>query len=107
MAVGQYPAAWQNLTAMCRHDSSETHCIFSGQTRELQPLTAARLADELGVHPSTVSRALQGKHLQCRFGVFPLQYFCTGSVADNALSRQAIESRIALFIQMKILITPQ
>lgn len=73
--------------------------FFGGQARELQPLTAARLADELGVHPSTVSRALQGKHLQCRFGVFPLQYFCTGSVADNALSRQAIESRIALFIQ--------
>ncbi len=73
--------------------------FFSGQTKELQPLTAAQLADELGVHPSTVSRALQGKHLQCRFGMFPLQYFCTGSVADNTLSRQAIESRIALFIQ--------
>lgn len=73
--------------------------FFSGQTKELQPLTAAQLADELGVHPSTVSRALRGKHLQCRFGMFPLQYFCTGSVADNALSRQAIESRIALFIQ--------
>ena len=69
--------------------------FFAGQTRELRPLTAAQLAHELGIHPSTVCRALQGKYLQCRFGIFPLSYFCTAAVADTALSRQAIEQRIA------------
>lgn len=72
--------------------------FFAGQTQELQPLTAAQLAHHLELHPSTVSRALQGKYLQCRAGIFPLQYFCSGRVGDNAPSRQAVGLRIAMLI---------
>ena len=41
----------------------------------LAPLCLADVADALGVHESTVSRAVREKYLQCSRGVFPLSYF--------------------------------
>ena len=67
--------------------------FFTGQTGELRPMSAQELARELGVHPSTVSRALRGKYLQCVQGVYPLRYFCSPAVSE-ALSGQAVRRRI-------------
>lgn len=41
----------------------------------LVPMTLADVARELGVHESTVSRAVKDKYLQCSGGVYPLSYF--------------------------------
>ncbi len=41
----------------------------------LHPLTMAQVAQETGLHESTVSRALRGKYLQCERGVYPLSFF--------------------------------
>jgi RNA polymerase sigma-54 factor len=41
----------------------------------LVPSTMSALAEELGVHVSTISRAVAGKHAQTPWGVFPLRYF--------------------------------
>ncbi|MEZ5978888.1 MAG: hypothetical protein R3F34_11785 [Planctomycetota bacterium] len=39
----------------------------------LEPLTMTEIADELGMHVSTVSRAVAGKSVQTPFGVVPLR----------------------------------
>ena len=75
--------------AMARRQAA----FFTGQTGELRPMSAQELAGELGVHPSTVSRALRGKYLQCVQGVYPLRYFCSPAVSE-ALSGQAVRRRI-------------
>ncbi len=41
----------------------------------LRPLTLADVAARVGVHESTVSRAVNGKYLQCVMGTYPLSYF--------------------------------
>ena len=41
----------------------------------LHPLSLADVAEKVGVHESTVSRALKDKYLQCDKGVYPLSYF--------------------------------
>ncbi|SET10698.1 RNA polymerase, sigma 54 subunit, RpoN/SigL [Oceanobacillus limi] len=41
----------------------------------LQPFTLQKIADELGVHVSTVSRAIRGKYVQTNYGVLPLKFF--------------------------------
>lgn len=41
----------------------------------LNPLSLADVADRIGVHESTVSRAVSGKYLQCAMGTYPLGYF--------------------------------
>ena len=47
----------------------------SGNIVHLVPLTMAEVAAELGVHESTVSRAIREKNIQCIRGVFPLFRF--------------------------------
>ena len=38
-------------------------------------MTQIEIADTLGIHESTVSRAVRDKYLQCRFGIYPLSHF--------------------------------
>ena len=71
--------------------------FFTGESRELVPMTLKELAQELELHPSTVSRALQGKYLQCRQGTYPLRYFF--SLASGGLSRQAVKQRLVQLIR--------
>ena len=49
--------------------------FFQGRTGELAPMNLRSLASALELHPSTVSRAVRGKYLQCRQGTYPLRYF--------------------------------
>ena len=59
----------------------------------LKPMTMSDLAAELGVHPSTVSRTVREKYLQCGYGVFPLSYFFSRALAgpegEEATAQQA------------------
>ena len=49
----------------------------------LRPLPMSRIAEEVGVHLATVSRAVAGKYLQCSWGVLPLRKFFSGGTEDN------------------------
>lgn len=49
----------------------------------LKPLTMEEVADQLGFHVSTVSRATAGKVVDTPMGIFPLKYFFTGSVSSS------------------------
>jgi RNA polymerase sigma-54 factor len=49
----------------------------------LAPMTHSDIASHMDVHPSTVSRAVSGKYLQCKWGVFELGYFFTRRVGEN------------------------
>ncbi len=46
----------------------------------LKPLKMQDIADKVGVHVSTVSRAIAGKYVQTPRGIFSLKYFFTGGV---------------------------
>ncbi len=52
----------------------EQKAFFLGQY-SLLPLRCDTVAGELGVHESTVYRAIQNKYLYCARGTFPLQHF--------------------------------
>lgn len=44
---------------------------------KLKPMNMAQIADEVGVHETTVSRAVSGKYMQTPQGVFEMKYFFT------------------------------
>lgn len=71
--------------------------FFEGESRELQSVTLKELAAELALHPSTVSRCVQGKYLQCRQGTYPLRYFF--SLPAGGVSRQAVQQKLLLLIR--------
>jgi RNA polymerase sigma-54 factor len=47
---------------------------------ELKPMMIKEVAEEIGVHPSTVSRAVASKYVHTPQGVFELRYFFSESV---------------------------
>ena len=66
--------------------------FFAERTDELLPMTLRRLAQDLQLHPSTVTRALRGKYLQCRRGIYPMRYFF--SQETGGTSRQAVQAKL-------------
>lgn len=49
----------------------------------LKTLTLKEIADLVGVHESTVSRAVSGKYLQCVHGLFEIKYFFQSGVSSE------------------------
>lgn len=80
----------------------EQRGFFLSDGGTLRPLTLRDAAQELGLSESTVSRAINGKYLQCSRGVYPLKRFFThraGQRADGApVSRDAVQERIRALI---------
>ncbi|MGO0121968.1 RNA polymerase factor sigma-54 [Desulfothermobacter acidiphilus] len=56
----------------------------------LKPLTLRDIAETVGVHESTVSRAVAKKYLQCSRGIFPLRFFFGGGVTGDRGQEMAV-----------------
>ncbi len=67
----------------------------------LRPLKMQEIADELGIHVSTVSRAIADKYVQCHRGIFPLKFFFTGG---TEVEGGAVESRASVKQKVKEII---
>lgn len=68
----------------------------------LQPMTLTRLAEQLGLSLSTVSRAVQGKYVQFEGRSIPLRRFFTAAItgADGAsISSENVRRHIVRFVQ--------
>lgn len=57
--------------------------FFEQGPGHLVPMTLSDVGAEMGVHESTVSRAVRGKYLQCHGSVYPLQFFFSRSLGDR------------------------
>jgi RNA polymerase sigma-54 factor len=60
--------------------------FFANGTKYLAPLTLRDIAQELGVHETTVSRTANGKYMQTEWGIFELRYFFTNSISGQGSS---------------------
>lgn len=49
----------------------------------LKPLPMSVIAEQVGVHIATISRAVAGKYIQCSQGILPLRSFFTGGLEDQ------------------------
>jgi len=75
--------------------------FFEKGQQHLQPLPMAKVADEVGVHLATVSRAVSGKYVQCPQGILPLRKFFSGGREDatgRARSWEAIRAKLQQII---------
>ena len=60
--------------------------FFLEGPRAMQPLTLRDVADEVGVHETTVSRIANGKYVQTEWGIMELRRFFTNAVPSTASS---------------------
>ena len=58
--------------------------FFEKGSKYLKTLTLKDIAEELGIHESTVSRSINGKYMQCCRGVFEIKYFFSAGVSGSA-----------------------
>lgn len=78
----------------------QSRFFASGSREDLRPLRMTEVAQQLGVHVSTVSRAVRLKYLQCPSGLFPLRYFFSQGAAGGGetLSVTAVQALLRRLI---------
>ena len=67
----------------------------------LKPLPMILVADQLGIHVATVSRAVSEKYIQTPRGVFPLRRFFSGgttSAEGEDMSWDAVKEKLKIII---------
>lgn len=75
----------------------EQETFFKNGPDQLKPLTMAHVAKEIGVHETTVSRAVASKFLRCSHGLFPLKhFFSTGYATEDgeSVSKNVVKDAI-------------
>ncbi|HHZ01756.1 MAG TPA: RNA polymerase factor sigma-54 [Tissierellia bacterium] len=75
--------------------------FFDEGKSALRPLVLKDVADDIGVHESTVSRATNGKYVQTPRGLYELKYFFASSLGDSfgkAVSSTSVKSKIKKLI---------
>ncbi len=72
--------------------------LFDEGITGLRPLTLATVAEELGIHESTVSRVTSGKYPYCLRGTFELRFFFVQRIGRNDgggdMARPVVRQRI-------------
>jgi RNA polymerase sigma-54 factor len=71
--------------------------FFENGVSQLKPLTMTQIADVVGVHETTVSRAIANKFIKTPHGVFDMKFFFTpGYQADSgaAVSNKSVKEMI-------------
>ena len=64
----------------------------------LRPLTMVQIAEVVGVHETTVSRAVSGKYMQTPQGIFEIKYFFTAGLQTDSgggVSNTSVKDMIA------------
>jgi len=72
--------------------------FFDEGVSKLKPLTMTQIADAVGVHETTVSRAIANKYIQTPHGVFDMKYFFTPGYqaqSGGAVSNTSVKEMIA------------
>lgn len=78
--------------------------FFLNGPGQLSVMSLADVASDMGVHMSTVSRAVKDKYLQCSMGVFPLSYFFVRSAIRRQSDLEATISTDSMKAMIRSLI---
>lgn len=87
----------QTLMNIGREIATRQREFLDHGASHLRPMTMSQVADAVGVHETTVSRAASGKYIATPQGIFEIKYFFThgytnsdGEAVSNESVRQAI-----------------
>jgi len=74
----------RTIERITREIIKHQHEFFEEGVSKLKPLTMTQIADIIGVHETTVSRALANKYMKTPHGVFEMKFFFTSGYQSDA-----------------------
>jgi RNA polymerase sigma-54 factor len=94
----------QTLLKVARAIVEFQRAFFAEGPKRLAPLTLKDVADEVGVHETTVSRIANRKYMQTDWGIFELRYFFTNSISGagsrgSSFSKEGVKQVIKEIIE--------
>jgi len=88
----------QTILNIGREIVKRQHDFMDKGVAHLKPLTMVQVAEVVGVHETTVSRAVSGKYMQTPQGIFEMKYFFTSglqSASGENISNTSVKDMIA------------
>lgn len=88
----------QTILNIGREIVKRQHDFMDKGVAFLRPLTMVQVAEVVGVHETTVSRAVSGKYIQTPQGVFEMKYFFTAGLQTDSgagVSNTSVKDMIA------------
>jgi RNA polymerase sigma-54 factor len=85
------------MTSILRFQSA----FFDNGVEHLRPLVLQDIADDVGVHMSTVSRVTTNKYVHTPHGTFELKYFFNAGVRQNSggdMASEAIKNKVRTLV---------
>ena len=92
----------QTIANIAREILSRQREFMEVGTSALRPMTMVQVADAVGVHETTVSRAISGKYIVTPHGVFEMKYFFTPGYQKTdgeSLSNTSVKGKIAELVR--------
>ena len=87
----------QTISSIAKQIVSRQHDFLEHGRSHLKPMTMAEVADVVGVHETTVSRAVSGKYMATPQGIFEMKYFFTPgyqTASGESLSNTSVKEAI-------------
>jgi len=87
----------QTIMNIAQQIVSRQHDFLEHGPSHLKPMTMAEVAEVVGVHETTVSRAVSGKYMATPQGVFEMKYFFTGgyqTATGESLSNTSVKQAV-------------
>jgi RNA polymerase sigma-54 factor len=88
----------QTILNIAREIVKRQHGFMEKGVSLLKPLTMVQVAEVVGVHETTVSRAVSGKYMDTPQGIFEMKYFFTAGIqtaSGNGMSNTSVKEMIA------------
>ncbi len=85
------------LMRVVNHVITQQRDFFDHGPLYLKPLPMVEVANVLGIHVGTVSRAVSGKYMQTPLGIYPLRYFFssgTETAQGDSVSWDAVKAKL-------------
>ncbi|HLP78434.1 MAG TPA: RNA polymerase factor sigma-54 [Candidatus Paceibacterota bacterium] len=88
----------QTIMNIAKEIVKRQHDFMSKGVAHLKPLTMVQVAEVVGVHETTVSRAVSGKYIDTPQGIFEMKYFFTAGIQTESgagMSNTSVKDMIA------------
>ena len=99
----------QTISNIANQIVSRQQEFLDNGTAYLRPMTMVQIAEAVGVHETTVSRAISGKYISTPQGVFEMRYFFTPgyqTATGESMSNTSVKEAILDLIKTESAINP-